>query len=82
MKVTNGAKTQSEEVDLENPDKYMKLAIKKENRNSHQKNKEDKLLDAATRNLLEMELILLDDEEPILIEEKTKQEEKGVSQKD
>ena len=26
-----------------------------------------------------MELILVDDEEPILIEEKTKQEEKGVS---
>ena len=44
-----------------------------------EKNKEDKLLDAITRNLLEMELIPLDDEEPILIEEKTKQEEKGVS---
>ena len=69
-------------MDLENPDEDMQLATKNPQRRTTEtlteKSKEDKLLDAITRNLVEMELIPLDDEEPILIEEKTKQEEKGV----
>ena len=58
--------------------KTQQIRIKKEI-NSLTESKEDKLLDAITRNLLEMELILLEDEELILIEKKTKQEEKGFS---
>ena len=74
--------SEEEDSDLENLDEDIELATKNPQRRTTEtltENKEDKLLDAITINLLEMELILVDDEEPILIEEKTKQEEKGVS---
>jgi len=74
--------SEEEDSDLENLDEDMELATKNPQRRTTEtlteKSKEDKLLDAITRSLLEIELIPLDDEEPILIEEKTKQEEKGV----
>mgnify|MGYP006446919935 CR=1 FL=1 len=69
----------------ESPDEDMELATKNPQKRTTEglteKSKEYKLLDAITRNLLEIELMPLDDEEPILIEEKTKHKEKEVSLK-
>ena len=79
MSTDDDIDSEQEDSDL---DEDMKLATKNPQRRTTEtltENKEDKLLDAITRSLLEMELIPLDDEELILIEEKTKQEEKGVS---
>jgi len=75
--------SEEEDSDLENLDEDMELATKNPQRRTTEtlsgKSKEDKLLNATMRNLIETELILADDEELILIEEKTKKEEKGVS---
>ena len=71
--------SEEEDSDL---DEDMELATKNPQRRRTEtltESKEDKLLNATMRNLIETELIPLDDEEPILIEEKIKQEEKGVS---